>query len=204
MHRTLLVLWLKIDLLIQWWPPAESLSIYRIVKDSSELCSCHTGDFAVDYNEVIGYMLQNRESLFGSFYSVYNPSPFLEVLYDRATKHIWLFDYKRASEIEPVYIETRAPKGAIGFAFLNALRSFIHRWAFRVGSISAMKRQIALLVRDFLTKKARLAPQILARLPLLLVEQLERTETVDAPKTIRSPRAVQYDSNRGEPTHLLA
>jgi hypothetical protein len=71
------------------------------------------------------------------------------MLYYRATKHVWLFDYKRASGIEPVYIEAWAPKGAIGFGVLRALRYFIHKWAFLVGNAQHFRddRQIALLVR---------------------------------------------------------
>jgi len=33
-------------------------------------------------------MLQNREGLFGAFYSVHNPSSIFEMLYYRATKHV--------------------------------------------------------------------------------------------------------------------
>jgi hypothetical protein len=50
--------------------------------------SRHAGYFAVNYNQVIGYVLQNREGLFGPFYPVHDPSLILEVLYDRATEHV--------------------------------------------------------------------------------------------------------------------
>jgi hypothetical protein len=59
-----------------------------------------------------------------------------------------------------------------------------------------MNRQIAPFVRDLLTKRARLALQILASLPLLLVEQLETKKAVYGRKKIRSQRTGQCSLNR--------
>ena len=42
-----------------------------------------------------------------------------------------LFDYKHASEIEPVYIKTRNKRA---FAALHAVLPFINEWAFLLGS----------------------------------------------------------------------
>jgi hypothetical protein len=55
-----------------------------------------------------------------------------------------------------------------------------------------------------LTKRARLALQILARFPLLLVEKPETKKPVYAPKKIGSRRVGQCGSNKREWTRYLA
>jgi hypothetical protein len=85
---------------------------------------------------------------------------------------------------------------AAGFGALHAVLPFMLNGLFYLAAlvISAMKRQITL--RGSLTRKAWLALEILARLPLPLGEQLETTKPVDALRRIRSPRAGQYGSNK--------